>query len=89
MIIFHTTVPDNLDETQNQGIAYWDQDGDGVVDTNRTVTTDDPVTTPADDPTSVKKPISVPTLSEWGRIALAGMLMLSAFALLYRRQEEV
>jgi len=88
VITFRTTVENNVSEVMNQGIAYWDQDGDGHVDYNRTVTTDDPVTQPDGDPTRARHPLDVPTLSEWGRIVLATLLLFSAYTLFYRRQEE-
>ncbi|PTB83665.1 hypothetical protein C9926_01765, partial [Sulfurovum lithotrophicum] len=41
---------------KNQGIAYWDQDGDGNVDYNASVVTDDPALGSQDDPTEVTCP---------------------------------
>ena len=56
VITFRTTVPDSINEVENQGIAYWDHDGDGIVEDNETVVTDDPITNPNDDPTIVTNP---------------------------------
>ena len=61
VIIFRTTVPASIDSVENQGIAYWDQNGDGNVDYNDTVVTDDPAISNDDDPTAVSNPTPTPT----------------------------
>jgi uncharacterized repeat protein (TIGR01451 family) len=61
VITFRTTVPANINAVENQGIAYWDQNGDGNVDFNKTVQTDDPATNPNGDITKVSNPIPTPT----------------------------
>ncbi len=95
IITFRTTVAAGVLEVENQAIAYWDGNGDGVVDSgddnvrdDTPVSTDNPLTNPNGDPTVVKEPIAVPTLSEWGRIALIAMMFLSASVMLYRREEK-
>jgi hypothetical protein len=56
VITFRTNVPDYLNTIENQAIAYWDQDQDGIVDYNKTVSTDDPNTVAGTDSTVVNNP---------------------------------
>jgi len=63
VITFSTTVPASMDQTENQGRAYWDQDGDGDLDSddanvanNNPVLSDDLSTTVVKDPTAARNP---------------------------------
>ncbi len=63
VLTFSTTIPAGMDQTQNQGKAYWDQDGDGDIDNddanvanNTPVLTDDSSTTAPKDPTAARNP---------------------------------
>ena len=63
IITFNTSVTSDQDSVQNQGLAYWDEDGDGDIDNddanvanNNPVRTDDPATNPSGDPTVARRP---------------------------------
>ena len=58
VITFETTVSSGIDQVENQGSAYWDENGDGVlssldtnIDTDTPELSDDPGTAAATDPT--------------------------------------
>jgi len=63
VLTFSTTVPASMDQTENQAMAYWDQDGDGDIDNddanfanNTPVLTDDRDTNADPDPTAARNP---------------------------------
>ena len=56
VITFRTSVPENINSVENQALAFWDHNGDGIIETDEQVNTDDPVTAPTDDPTKISKP---------------------------------
>jgi len=81
-------------EICNQGIIYWDSDGDGTNDASEP--TDNPGTGAEDDPTCLtvdiggeapplSGTIDAPTLSEWGAILLV-ILFVGAFLFMIRRK---
>ncbi len=94
-LVYTVTVDGNpTDEICNQGIAYWDADGDGTNESSER--TDNPATPIDDDPTCFivsegpKAPplsgtIDAPTLSEWG-IILVSCLFVIAFMVKVRRR---
>jgi len=57
VITFRTSVTTGIHAVENQGLAYWDQNGDSYVDYNETVATDDPAVGGNDDPTRVIDPL--------------------------------
>ena len=90
VITFRTTVSEVVNGVENQGVGYYDTDGDGdidAIDRQQPVFTDDPAENGAEDPTAVKNPtpLEVPTLSEWGRMFTMGLMLLAA--LYFRRRE--
>ncbi len=77
VIIFRTSVPPSMGDVENQAMAYWDENGDGVISNgdqnvrNSTpILTDDPHSYSTGDATRAVKPdvVGVPTLNEWGMI---------------------
>ena len=56
MIIFRTTVPANINSVANQALAFWDHNGDGIVERDEQVSTDDPATSRNADTTKVDRP---------------------------------
>jgi len=87
LIVFLTTVGNQVNFAQNQGVANWDADGNGFVDDNvlagqSPVVTDDPTTARGGDPTTWRRgltipgggPTAIPTLSSWG-LVLMGLLL--------------
>jgi hypothetical protein len=56
VITFRTTVPANINSVENQALAFWDHNDDGIIETDEHVNTDDPVTSPMSDTTKVSKP---------------------------------
>ena len=56
VIIFRTTVPASINAVENQALAFWDHNGDGIVETNESVNTDDPATALGGDTTEVIHP---------------------------------
>jgi len=66
----------------NQALAFWDEDDDGVVDEDETVSTDDPSTPEDGDPTRVqpRPPLNIPTLSTLAMVVLGMLLLLVALA---------
>lgn len=75
VITFRTNVG-GASSVSNQGLGYWDEDGDGGVD--GPVPTDAP-DGPAGDPTTWSRPRGIPTLSTWGMLILS-LLMLGFLA---------
>lgn len=78
VITFRTTIAAGVTEVQNQGLANWDEDGDGNVADDigggqTPVATDDPGTPPGGDPTVYRLELGIPAL---GRV---GLLLLAAF----------
>ena len=82
IITFRTNVVSGVTGVENQANGYWDRDGDGDIDsTDRTqrVVTDNPATATTGDSTRAgNKVTKVPTLSEWGSILMAGIMLLIA-----------
>ncbi len=87
VIVFNTTVASGLLEVENQAIGYWDHNGNGSVEMNESILSDDPALSGNQDPTRAKQPVDVPTIGEWARAALVAMMLATAFSLLYRRRE--
>ncbi len=51
VISYETTVSETVYRVENQGFGLWDEDGDGIVNEEPVVLTDDPNTPEIDDPT--------------------------------------
>ncbi|MBI5674807.1 MAG: DUF11 domain-containing protein, partial [Nitrospirae bacterium] len=83
IIIFRTSVSPEIFEVENQGCAFWDENGSGsfrddILAGQSLVCSDDPATSTQSDPTIwERQPVAnIPTMNEWGIIifmALAGL----------------
>ena len=60
VIAYETTVSETVDMVENQGFGVWDENGDGIVNEEPVVLTDDPNTPEIDDPTIWYAPVLPP-----------------------------
>jgi uncharacterized repeat protein (TIGR01451 family) len=97
-IVFEARIDPTIEDGTvicNQGVAYWDSDGDGTNDTQDP--TDDPGTPTEDDATCItveiggeapalSGTIDAPTLSEWGMVLLSSLFAFAFWRTVRRRR---